>query len=60
MSKISCILLVSGLPGLFQGVLKSPEMRILLELLNKNVIWSGNSFKKVSIVTGCLVEYGAL
>ena len=60
MSKISCMLPVSGFSGLFQGMLKSPEMRILLELLNKDVIWSGNSSKKVSIVTGCLVEYSAL
>ena len=55
-----CMLMVSGLSGLFQGMLKSPEMRILFELLNKMLIWSGNSFKKVSIVIGVLVEYGAL
>ena len=60
MSKISCIHMVSWFSGLFQGMLKAPEMRILLELLSKDVIWSGNSSKKVSIVTGCLVEYGAL
>ena len=33
---------------------------IFLELLNKDEIWSGNSSKKVNIVTGYLIEYGAL
>ena len=60
MSKISCMLVVSGFSGLFQGILKSPKMMIFLELLNKDEIWSGNSSKKVNIVTGCLIEYGAL
>ena len=54
------MLMVSGFSGLFQGMLKSPEMRILLELLNKDVIWCGNSPKKVNIVTGCLAEYGVV
>ena len=54
------MLMVSGFSGVFQGMLKCPEMRILLELLNKDVIWSGNPSKKVSIVTGCFIEYGAL
>ena len=53
-SRISCTLKVSGFSNLFQGMLKSPEMRILLELLNKDKIWTGNSSKKVSIVTGLL------
>ena len=60
MSRISCMFMVSGFSGLFQGILKSPKMMIFLELLNKDDIWSGNSSKKVNIVTGCLIEYGAL
>ena len=60
MSKISCMLMVSGFSGLFQGMLKSPKMRTFLELLNKDEIWSGNSSKEVDIVTGCLIEYGVL
>ena len=51
MSKISCMLVVSGFSGLLQGILKSPKMIIFLELLNKDDKWSGNSSKKVSIVT---------
>ena len=60
MSNISCMLMVSGFSGLFQEMIKSPEMKILLELLNKDVTWSRNSSKKVSIITGYLVEYGVL
>ena len=60
MSKISCMLVVSGCSGLFQGILKSPKMMIFLELLSRDEMWSGNSSKKVSIVTRCFVEYGAL
>ena len=57
---MSYMLMVSGSPGLFQGMLKSPKMMLFLELLNMDEICSGNSSKKVNIVTGCLIEYGAL
>ena len=52
--------MVSRLSGLFQGMLKSSKMRIFSELLNKDEIWSGNSSKKVNIITCCLIEYGTL
>ena len=35
-------------------------MMKFLELLNEDEIWSGNSSKKVHIVTSCLIEYGAV
>ena len=59
-SKISCKLVVSGCSGLFQGILKSPKMMILLELLNRGEMLSGNYSKKVSIVTGCFIEYDGM
>ena len=54
------MLVVSGCSGLFQGILKSPKMMILLELLNRDEMWSRNSSKNVSIITSCFVDYGVL
>ena len=56
MSKISHMLVVSGCSGLFQGILKSPKMMTFLELLSGDEMWSGNSSRKVCIVTGCFAE----
>ena len=50
--------MVSRFSGLLKVMFKSPEMRILFELLNMDVMWSGSSSKKGSIVTGCLIECG--
>ena len=56
----SCMLVVPGCSEMFQGILKSPNMLIFLELQSRLEMWSRNSSRKVSIVIGCLVEYGVL
>ena len=58
MSIISCMLVVSGCSEMLQGIWKSPNMLIFLELLSWAEMSSGNSSRKVSIVIGCFVEYG--
>ena len=52
--------MVSGWSTMFQGILKSPRMLTFLEFLVRVQMWTGNSSRKVSIVVGCFVEYGAL
>ena len=52
--------MVSGWSALFQGILKSPRMLMFLEFLSRVEMRSGNSSRKVNIVVGHFVEYGAL
>ena len=56
MSNISLKLVASGCSGLFHWILKSPKMMTFLELLSIEETCSGNSSRKVRIVTCCFDE----